>query len=183
MKKWIFALLLLFFVGPAYANLEFSQDGTRVGGVGIRANFTGDVTVTGAYSDKTIDIGTDGGMTVEVVSDTEETVVAGDSPRRFIMTATTEINLVNLPAAADNLIYQIVDGGVSGGTLGQGVVIHPASGDTIKYAPDGEIALAANERLRSNGDTGDSVTLVGASGVWYVVDMGAREWDNVGVGN
>ena len=177
-------LLMLFLVIPAYANLEYHLDGSKVGGTAVRGLYSGDISITGQGRDKTVVIAPDGGMEVEVVSTTSKTLAATDKPKRIIMTANGD-NVVTLPVAADGLIFQVIDGDISAAGAGGAelIYIHPNGSDQIIYAPTGAAAgLDGGDVLVSTGNTGDSVTLIGQTGVWYI-DMGVREWTDGGAGN
>ncbi len=167
--------LLLFLASPVFGQVAIEKDGVKIGGAAIRLNFTGDVAISGVGREKTIAIG----LINEVVSTTNKTATATDSPRRYIMTATGQ-NLVTLPTAAAGLTYSVVDGGVAGGvSLDYAILITPQSGDLIEYAPPSTGApLGTGDRVKSDGITGGSITFVGASGVWYVVDTGSAEWSD-----
>jgi len=176
MKKVTFLLAmiaLLLFVSPAFAQVETQQDGTKIGGAAVTLNFVGP-TVTGVGRLKTITTGS----TIEVLSSTTDTLATTDSPRTIICTANGD-NKITLPTAATGLEFTIVDGNIAlaGATnRTERIFIDPQSTDTIMYSPAGAAGLDANDRLESSGNTGDSITLRGASTVWYVTGMGEKAW-------
>jgi hypothetical protein len=92
------------------------------------------------------------------IGTTDETLVVADSGKIFVCNeACTKI----LPTAAENLIYSFV--------AGAGVEINVDTGvttDTIMY-----LTMSAGDKLTSTGATADSVTLLGDTGKWYVVNM------------
>ena len=168
MKRIFLAIMLLaFFAFPAFA-LEVKVDGVVVGGsFATQVNFTGDVTGSGAGSEKTINIGGTGGETVEFVIASTDTVVTADDETIFVSTESG--TLYTLPAAAAGLKFTFVAGGSN--TV---VTVDTASAsDTINY-----LSLDAGDKIQSAAlASADSVTLVGDdSNNWYIVGMGSEPW-------
>ncbi len=167
--KRIFALslaMLLLLVSPAFAGVDVQVNGTTVGGsFADHINFTGKVAGTGATNTKVIVVG----ATIEIVDATTlETLTTADSPRIVVMAASdaSAISIVTLPNAAAGLWFQIAAG------TQQTIEVNPGrSIDIISY-----LTLDPGDNLVSAGLTGDSVTIVGASQIWYVVDTGSSAW-------
>lgn len=166
--------LLLFSVSPVFGQVEVQEDGVTIGGSAIRLNFRG-AEVSGEGTDKDIQVG----LKVEIVTATEDTVTTADSPRRFISTGTSAFGLstFTLPTAATGLEYAFSDG-VGTTTVAHVLKLQPQSGDNILY---GNPPLDDGDKLNSSGATGDSVHIVGGSGVWYVVGMGSEAWVDGGL--
>jgi hypothetical protein len=176
MKK-IFQLLLVFaFVAlPVFAAVEIQNDGITQG-IFHRINFRG-AGISVSNGNAIISNGE-----AEVLSTTSDTLTSADDGKTIICTANGD-NKITLPTAAAGLKYTIVDGNIDSGAGTQRIYIDPQSTDTIVYAPSNASGLDANDRLYSSGTTGDSVTLLGASTLWYVIDMGSRDWLDYGAGN
>lgn len=175
----IFSLAMLFLISlfinlSVFAAIEVKENGV-VKGIINSINATGDVTVAVSGSVATFDVTSEGGFVNEIVTDTEKTVTAADTGKRFIFTTNTggpdNQVLVHLPAAATGLTYSFVDGGA-----GARMVIEPQAGDLIVYLGG---TMVAGDRLQSAGDSGNTVTFVGGSGVWYVVNTGDAAWTDV----
>lgn len=114
----------------------------------------------------------------EVLDDTTDTVgtvTAAKTGYTFIVDDTTrgtaETFVFTLPTAAAGLTYRFVDG--SGNTIH----IDPANADSIEYTSG---SMDAGDRLISNATSGDSVTVVGASGKWYIADISGT-WTDGGL--
>ena len=158
------AVLLLLLVSPVFAGtLDVKVEGTTVGGSFANSiDFTGNVSGSGAGSTKTIDVG----GSVEKITLGFETVVAGDNGTVFLSgdTGTT----FTLPAAATGLTFTFVEGSTTNAST-----VNAAGADTfINYGTD-----AATATLTSTaGDDADSVSISGASGGWYVIDMASNVW-------
>lgn len=170
----IILLLMLFLINPLYAQLVIQEDGTTVGGFASTLNFTGNVAVSGVASDKTVSISSGAG-TVEVLSATTDTVTTAESGKRFIYDNSSQKSddtTVTLPTAASSLIYHFTDGGMGTATR---ILIDPVVTDRIVY-----LGLDAGDKLRSSGVTGDTVTLIGETGFWYIGEMGAGLWEDGG---
>lgn len=171
-KLVVLMLLVLWLVNPVFAGpVDILEEGTRVGSFANQLDFRGAVAVSGETSSKTITIG--GDVNVEVLSVTTDTVTAAESGKRFIYdnsahmdTATT----VTLPAAADGLVFHFTDGGMGG----LNIDLDPEVGDRIVF-----LGLHAGDKLQSD-TTGDTVTLIGQSGLWYIGEMGADAWADGG---
>ena len=103
-------------------------------------------------------------------SSTADTLTTLESGKTFI--ATSDVYLT-LPSAALGLTYTFTTNGVEtlhpvNAEAGRNrTTIAPAAGDTIKGVDDS--GMAAGDRLRSAGITGDSLTLIcGKADTWYV---------------
>lgn len=92
------------------------------------------------------------------IGTTDETLAVADSGKIFVC---EENCTKTLPKASENLIYTFVAG--AGATIN---VDTGATTDTIMY-----LTLSAGDKITSTGATADSVTLLGGTAKWYVVNM------------
>lgn len=169
MKHKILCFVALLFLVPvlAYGAVAIQDDGTYEGEA-AKVNFSGDFDVTFAQDLATVTY-TPADDAVEVTTASADTVVAGDDNTTFIATY-AGTTVYTLPTAASGLRFRFAAG------VGQTVTIDTAStADTIQY-----LYLDAGDTIDSAGATGDSVELIGATGKWYVVDMGSSAWTDGG---
>ena len=166
MKKLFIGLavfLLLLSVSPAWA-LDVKVEGTTVGGsFASSVNFTGAVSGSGNFSEKTIRIG----GAIEVLTSETETVVAADNGTIFI--TPTDGCTFTLPAAAAGLTFTFVEGS----TTATATVNTTGSDAFVNF---GEVSGPTGTLTSTAGDVADSVTIAGSSSGWYVIDMGAAAW-------
>ena len=190
--KSILAVLtvLLFTVGTSYGatniykdtyttedssgNWTMSADLT----LGDDLTVTGDITGSGIMQSPTKALTT----TIDATSDTVSTVTAAKSGYTFVLARDkTDAGpwQLALPTAVANLRYTFVT--ATGSTLS----IKPASTvDTICYlgldGVDSRANASSADKITSPAASGSSVTLVGATGFWYVADMFGT-WTDGGV--
>ncbi len=168
MKK-IFSLLtvLLFvFCMVGYSQVETQLNGTTVGGTAIRLNFIGDVGVTGAGTDKIIQIGGAASGVQYVV--TNDTLTAAETGDIVIVEKQTGggPTVITLPTAAVGLKFVVASAGTDT------VHLTPQSTDTIDLAPS-SVPLSQGDLLtNSSSTTGDSVSVVsGLANVWHIFNI------------
>jgi len=170
-KVCLVVMCLMLTASLAYAAVGVQEDSGTVWQA-TDINFTGDVTVSNSGSVSSIAIDDSSAITNEVVTATNDTVTVADSPTRYIATATGFTTTFTLPAAAADLEFIFCNGGATGFAGGQTLTVDPANTtDTIMY-----LGLDAGDSIDSAAATGDSVHLIGGTGVWYVVDTGSSAW-------
>jgi len=160
-------LFVLMFAHVSQATVAVQDDGTYEGEA-TTINYSGtelDVTFNGSTATVTAT------PTVEVITGASEIVRTTDDSTLYISTYDEGTTTFTLPPAAAGLEYSFAAG--VNGTIT--IDVQGGHTDTIRY-----LTLDAGDTIDSNGATGDSVTLQGATATWYVVDMGSSAWTDGG---
>jgi len=162
----------LFVFSTAFASVSIKKDGVEQG-------------VATAINVQGLEVSDDGstfviGEEIEA-SATADTLTVAESGKTIVCTATGSMGVVTytLPAASTaNLKYTFVDGRISGASAS--MQIDPDGTDRIIYNQTAVIAgLAAGDKLKSGGVTGDCVTLISdGTTSWYIKDMRGTWTDN-----
>ena len=110
--------------------------------------------------------------TLYEVASTNDTLTTTESGKVFLPNISSGNITFTLPTAAAGLTYTFTAINGSATSLQGYVVLDPTSADTFVgcVSSSAETTFAADDRLRSPNATGDSVTIVGASGKWYCIN-------------
>lgn len=168
MKKYSALLLiaaLLFSVNSAFASVTIEDNSTKYGAAKT-VKFSG-ATVSKSEGTHTVNI-VPPVTTITAAADTPGTVTTAKNRGTFVLDAGSNTvggvgYTLTLPAAAAGLEYTFVTG--DGKTLS----VKAAGSDTIVYG--GSVGQGATTRITSPACSGSTVTVVGASGKWYIKSM------------